>query len=147
AECPLGTCGVSVYNNGCGDALALACRTAGDACSSDADCQPGDHCVFDGTNGRWSCLGVTCAIGRPLLIDGLARTAPAVPRGDWLTDLDLPRDLPPAARAALAAHWAEVAALEHASVASFAGFTLDLMALGAPPELLAEAQRAALDEI
>lgn len=37
--------------------------------------------------------------------------------------------------------------MEHASVASFARFSLQLMALGAPADLLQEAHRAALDEI
>jgi hypothetical protein len=50
-------------------------------------------------------------------------------------------------RAALAAHWARLAAFEHASVASFARVSLELMALGAPPELLMACQRAGADEI
>ena len=50
-------------------------------------------------------------------------------------------------RAAAAAHWTTVARMEHASVASFARFTLDLMTFGAPPELLALAQQAAADEV
>jgi hypothetical protein len=37
--------------------------------------------------------------------------------------------------------------MEHASIASFARFTLHLLALGAPPELVEDAQRASLDEI
>src|SRR5262249_43755535 len=53
----------------------------------------------------------------------------------------------PEVRAALAAHWLEVGALEHASVASFARFTLDLLALGAPATLVADAQRAGADEV
>ena len=52
-----------------------------------------------------------------------------------------------ATRDALAQHWMQEAAFEHASIASFARLTLDLMAFGAPPDLLADAQRAALDEI
>lgn len=52
-----------------------------------------------------------------------------------------------AARVALAEHWMQEAAFEHASIASFAQLTLDLMSFGAPPDLLADAQRAALDEI
>jgi hypothetical protein len=43
--------------------------------------------------------------------------------------------------------WLEGAAAEHASVAEFARLSLVLMAHGAPPELLAETHRAALDEI
>jgi hypothetical protein len=50
-------------------------------------------------------------------------------------------------RAALAAQWRENGRTEHASVAAFARLTLDLMALGAPPALVAGAQRDALDEI
>lgn len=147
ADCPSGTCAVSVYNNGCGPERVLACRTPADSCKSDTDCKPNTRCVFDQQAGRWDCLGLTCVIGRPLTIDGAARTAPAVPRADWLADLDIPHDVPADVAAALAEHWAEVARLEHASVASFARFTLELMALGAPPDLLSEAQRAALDEI
>jgi hypothetical protein len=50
-------------------------------------------------------------------------------------------------RAQLAAQWRENGRTEHASVAAFARLTLDLMELGAPPKLLADAQRDALDEI
>jgi hypothetical protein len=50
-------------------------------------------------------------------------------------------------RATLAMHWQQAAQLEHASVASFARFCLELMAIGAPPELLADAQAALGDEI
>lgn len=50
-------------------------------------------------------------------------------------------------RAALAAQWRENGRTEHASVAAFARLTLDLVALGAPPALIAGAQRDALDEV
>jgi hypothetical protein len=43
--------------------------------------------------------------------------------------------------------WARDAALEHASIASFARVSLELLALGAPPDLVADSHRAALDEI
>lgn len=52
-----------------------------------------------------------------------------------------------ATRTALAGQWRENGRTEHASVAAFARLTLDLMALGAPPVLVAGAQRDALDEI
>lgn len=52
-----------------------------------------------------------------------------------------------ATRDALAAQWRENGRTEHASVAAFARLTLDLMALGAPPDLVADANRDALDEI
>jgi hypothetical protein len=47
----------------------------------------------------------------------------------------------------LAEQWRANGKTEHASVAAFARVTLDLMALGAPPQLLAAANRDALDEI
>ena len=37
--------------------------------------------------------------------------------------------------------------MEHASIASFNRFSLQLLAVGAPPELVEASQRAALDEI
>jgi hypothetical protein len=46
-----------------------------------------------------------------------------------------------------ARHWARAAQYEHASVASFAQFSLQLLALGAPPDLIERSHRAALDEI
>ncbi|APR81697.1 Hypothetical protein A7982_07046 [Minicystis rosea] len=149
--CASGECGLSVYENGCGTDVELACRKPDDACRTDGDCAdvPGHKCVLDGSTAPWACLGTTCAIGRPLLVDGAARTAAPAARGDWsasgmapdLTGLDAE------ARAAIAAHWLDVAALEHASVASFARFTLELLSLGAPAHLVADAQRAGLDEV
>jgi hypothetical protein len=52
-----------------------------------------------------------------------------------------------ALRHVIAAQWRENGRTEHASVAAFARLTLDLMALGAPPELVADSNRDALDEI
>jgi hypothetical protein len=45
------------------------------------------------------------------------------------------------------AHWVEMAQAEHASVASFARFTFELLALGAPAHLVEQASRAQLDEV
>ncbi|MCB9795549.1 MAG: hypothetical protein H6741_22835 [Alphaproteobacteria bacterium] len=55
--------------------------------------------------------------------------------------------LDPGLRERLTQRWAEAALDEHASIASFSRFSLHLQAVGAPPELLAEAHRAALDEL
>lgn len=52
-----------------------------------------------------------------------------------------------ATRDAVAAQWRENGRTEHASVAAFARLTLDLISLGAPPELVVDANRDALDEI
>lgn len=46
-----------------------------------------------------------------------------------------------------AAAWAQAGLYEHASVASFARFALELLALGAPPSLLREVSRASTDEL
>jgi hypothetical protein len=122
-------------------------------CRLDSQCMSGQHCVLPVANmmqsPAWTCEGTTCAIGRPLLVDGTPRTARTKGRGDWTAAEVRPdvRGLDAGDLAALAAHWRDVAALEHASVASFARFTLELLSLGAPPDLLALAQRAAIDEV
>jgi hypothetical protein len=55
--------------------------------------------------------------------------------------------LSPDVRALAAAGWVRAAQAEHASIASFARFTLQLLAVGAPAELVRDAQHAGLDEI
>jgi hypothetical protein len=49
--------------------------------------------------------------------------------------------------ARIAAAWARDAATEHASIASFARFTLELLAVGAPARLLVASQDAGRDEV
>ena len=71
-------------------------------------------------------------------------SAPTRPRP--LVCLRASRASTPEARAVLAEHWTQEAAFEHASIASFARLTLDLLSVGAPPDLL-DAARATLDEI
>ena len=150
-ECPNGECGASIYDTGCWTDIGLACRTPNDACRTDADCgqQVGTTCAVPAPGEPWACLPQGCAIGRPLIVDGAARTADPIGRNDWTTACPAPRtaDLDASAREIVAAHWLDVAALEHASIASFARFTLELLALGAPSHLLADAQRAGLDEV
>lgn len=73
------------------------------------------------------------------------RSAAALPAAP---SLSTPVPAPAAAeRALLAGMWLRAARLEHASVASFARFSLELLAFGAPPALVAAAHTAALDEI
>ncbi|WP_437588256.1 hypothetical protein [Sorangium sp. So ce1000] len=103
-------------------------------------------------------VGSISCEGRPLLVRGEPRVAPLA-RGQsawsetaWqrferaLADADRSA-LSPAERRELARRWAERGRNEHASVASFGRFALALMALGAPPQLLEAAHRAALDEV
>jgi hypothetical protein len=47
----------------------------------------------------------------------------------------------------IVAAWAQDAVMEHASIASFARFTLELLAVGAPPKLLLASQQAGRDEV
>lgn len=58
-----------------------------------------------------------------------------------------PDTLAPPARAWNADRWVQAAQMEHASIASFARFALQLIAVGAPPLLLAGAHQAAIDEV
>jgi hypothetical protein len=155
ADCGEGTCGLSAYHNGCSETVTLACTTKDDACKSDKDCQRGAlnaACVYRKRGGEgkatWQCAGRSCVIGRPLIVDGEARAASPRARDDWRGEVVVDRSgLSPAAREALVAHYTAMAALEHASVASFARFSLELLALGAPSELVTEAHKAALDEV
>jgi hypothetical protein len=98
-------------------------------------------------------LSGNCAIaGRPFLVEARAVTA-EVRRGggasSWAAAPQLPdvSELSPSDRAALATAWLDDARMEHASVASFARFSMDLLAVGAPADLVAAAHEAALDEI
>ncbi|MDI1481455.1 ferritin-like domain-containing protein [Polyangium sp. y55x31] len=111
----------------------------------------------DGTLKNGECCYATEFIpyceGRPYLVDEVARTAPAIrSRGDggWGAETSSGPDvagIEPDLRAALAAEWTRDALFEHASVASFGRFAMELLAVGAPAELVEEAHRAALDEV
>ena len=140
ADCASGECGFAMVDDGCGPIPRLACRSADDACRSDADCGDQQSCAPTAV-GTWICSEKTCVDGRPLTIDGAARVAAPTGVG-WADAVEgLPRSAPGAAA------WAEVAAMEHASVASFARFVLQLQALGAPAELVSAAARAMADEV
>ncbi len=157
ADCPSGACGVSSHFNGCWVDTRLTCRSAKDRCTSDADCAggrpdaPGGSCRANAEG--WSCQNVSCAIGRPFVVEGDARVASSAPRSDWLDEALAERLAPGAARAdeltraRVARRTLEVAAMEHASVASFTRASLELLALGAPPGLLADTHAAAADEV
>lgn len=128
------------------------CRALAESMSEGCDpqfqntlCGPelqGDACCSVVFVDDWGCAG------RPFLVDGTARTADAVRRDDWHAGPRPRLDGIDAAQcAAIAAHWEQTALAEHASVASFARFVLDLLAEGAPPELVLAAQRALGDEV
>jgi len=68
-------------------------------------------------------------------------------RDDWRELKSRCEALPEATRRAIVLYWTRAARMEHASVAAFSRFSLQLLAVGAPPSLIEEAHRAALDEI
>jgi len=121
--------------NGC--YLRAAVR---DGCciAASAVAREGDLCCYT------FCQGACC--GRPFAVDGSLRAAPLAARSAWATSPAAARPRG-AALDAVARAWREDARMEHASVASFARFTLHLLALGAPPDLVVDAQRAAIDEV
>jgi hypothetical protein len=86
--------------------------------------------------------------GRPFLVEAAARVAPVTPRGDWTERGLAPRvdHLTGPERATLAAHWTKLGQMEHASIAAFARFQLQLLALGAPSELVMACNQALVDE-
>jgi hypothetical protein len=130
--------------------LGYACQRPGDACGSDADCNAASKCsAGDHGDRERTCSPMTCISGRPFLVDGALRTAPATERSDWLAGNAWPdaASLSRPSRERAGDSYAECAALEHASVASFARFTLGLLAVAAPAELVAESVRAMADEI
>lgn len=111
----------------------------GESCQTDTDCESNLHCRLGFDGSKFSKTG-TCTKeapiyeGRPLRVDGEAHVAtlggsPKLGVNGW-TD-----------------YFARAAAEEHASVAAFARTLCQLMALGAPLELLARTQRALADEI
>lgn len=147
-----GTCEMSGLGNKCGERPMVRCKPSTAACHSDADCapqgEPRARCMYESPNG-WHCKVEVCATpGRPYLVEGVATVALSVPRADWSRPLDaLGGDLTGDERAHVAQRWLHAAAVEHASIASFARFALELLALGAPSDLVRRAHLAALDEI
>jgi hypothetical protein len=133
-------------SSSCGS-TQFACQTSSDECAVDSDCSTGERCSlrdFGELNPLASPAGLyracelgACPIpGRPFLVAGMPRSA----------EVEAPPALAPALRAEIARGWLDQALMEHASVAAFARFALQLLSLGAPPELVADAARAMQDE-
>ncbi len=145
AECGEGLCAGTVTQTPCGgDAVAFACQTQSDACQSSADCAANEGCEVTPQGRRCVPLAVC---GRPYLVHGVARRAELAQSDSWAFPLRPERPkLSFSKRAELIEHWTQVALMEHASVAAFARFCMQLLALGAPPELIEAAQAALSDE-
>jgi hypothetical protein len=158
ADCQAGfDCVAPPFAEACGtEPEHFACQTSADRCGGPSDCKTGDNCEL--SNGSYQCVNVGIC-GRPFLVGGVARRAGSLPRADWLDArgaLPEPCESPAACaledvlsaaeRRTIAEHWLDVAALEHASIAAFARFTLELLAIGAPHELVQASARAMSDE-
>jgi hypothetical protein len=89
-----------------------------------------------------------CVEGRPFVVEGMARTSSVAARDGWCEVGELRgAELSASDRAMVAEAWAQSGLHEHASVASFGKFMMELMAMGAPMELVAQAAQAIQDEI
>lgn len=142
SDCASGSCGVAHWYDGCSWTSSLQCRTEADTCASDDDCQDGCGTLATDGSEPFSCSTQDCVVGRPFQVAGAVLTARSTDRSDWSAPLP---GLPHAPD--VAAHWAWVASCEHASVASFSVVALQLLALGAPPELVDATHQAARDEV
>ncbi|MES2640267.1 MAG: ferritin-like domain-containing protein [Myxococcota bacterium] len=106
--------------------------------------QVGRDCTYD-----YQCF-TCCGYGRPYLDEsGRPVEADTIPVAGWADGADRPdvTGLTAAERAEIGRYWRENARAEHSSVAGFHRFALDLLAHGAPPTLIARAQRAAAQEL
>jgi hypothetical protein len=140
-------CGPTAYcataSGVCGG-YSFKCTTNEDECLGSSEC-PNGVC-YDVVEHRSCHPDAVC--GRPFLIADEARVADLTARRDWL-DLLLTPDLSglsPLQRAELGAHWARLGQLEHASIAAFARFNLQLLSLGAPADLVEACNQALVDE-
>lgn len=100
----------------------------------------------------YCCVNVTFAescCGRPFIVADEVRRAPRILRADWCAGAMHPEsdEVDVDTRRAIADEWAADGLAEHASIAAFARFILQLLALGAPPEFVVAAQAAIADEV
>ena len=94
-------------------------------------------------------------IGRPFTVGGVSRTTRSensavknsLEAGSWIIDKPVSMFENITYNYQIGLEWLQQAEGEHASVASFARHTLQLMSIGAPSELLVRSQSASIDEI
>lgn len=144
--------GEYAHTLGCDARRELRCEKPADQCQIGNDCPPSQlerYCAL--TDSARVCAvfdGGSC--GRPFLVDGSARLARVERTHGWLTAGTLAPEceqLSAAQRRELAQAWARLGSMEHASIAAFARFTLQLLSLGAPAALVEQSQRALADEL
>ena len=87
-------------------------------------------------------------VGRPLIVGETVCAAPIQKRSGWSASPAVRvTGLAPETRARLAEAWTRDGAYEHASIASFGKLALELIAFGAPSDLIEAVHVAALDEV
>jgi hypothetical protein len=143
SDCLDGLCVGAQHSTGCGTAWDFKCTSPLDECLSDEEC-PGS-CVVSADGPRECAPVSTC--GRPFLVGGQLRFAEPRATSGWRGESSTKVELDAQEQGALAAHWTELGLMEHASVAAFARFVLELLSLGAPAALVKRAQAALSDEI
>jgi hypothetical protein len=125
----------------------LACQSPADHCRSAADCAESYACEWNPTTRTRACQPPCLACGRPFLIESAARLARTATRSDWCArQAPSVEHLTAAERAAQAEHWSRLGQMEHASIAAFARFSLQLLSLGAPADLVEACTQALADE-
>ncbi|MFO0553909.1 MAG: ferritin-like domain-containing protein [Polyangiaceae bacterium] len=126
----------SAYDkNGC-----LPANKVTNSCCNAASRGPvfsGGKCCYDFPQGT----ALPCC-GRPFLVEGRARVASVDGSPTQFAASSVER-----ARAVAARTWSQAGQFEHASVASFLRFALELLSFGAPLDLVEAALRAADDEV
>jgi hypothetical protein len=124
------------------------CQTAADECVTSQDCAEGD-CVLSDDGGRACVVRSLAVCGRPFLVHGTARHAEICGDSHWSASELVKAPSPQLGREIferVGGYWARAALMEHASIAAFARFTLQLMHLGAPLDLIEASQDAMRDE-
>jgi hypothetical protein len=125
----------------------IGCATPEDECESHAQCDSGELCGR-ADSGQTTCYRPTVICGRPFLVEDRARLAEATFSAAWsVSSTPQIANLPAFTRSSLAEHWSALGLMEHASIAAFSRFILDLLSLGAPAALVESASCALSDEI
>lgn len=147
ADCGAGhECVVTEEPSACTDeaTVRFVCTSDVDECVGEEECGQGESCIKS-TGEALNCVSAG-ECGRPFLVGGVERTAAPVRRSDWAAEpTGEPSNVATCDRRA--DFWLRTATLEHASVAAFARFILELLALGAPSDLVTAASTAMADEI
>lgn len=143
-DCDGTPCMLVFQDQACGQpsGLELSCGTLGQECVSHEGCSVTELCL----NGFCEPAQNTC--GRPFLVRGEDRRAASQSSSDWLehiASVDV-ESLTTEERQRLGMEFTQLGLMEHASVAAFARFVLQLLSLGAPASLVESAQKALADE-